>query len=187
VPQDHRNFIEEAMAAARGVAGLVVGNRDVARHFDLTTHGLVGSLIALLLVTGISAYLPVLMGHPGVMLRGVAGYAILLALQVCFSAIVLAQLKRLDGFVPYLTADNWASVYVTILSTALSLVGVSDEFLSFPLAILVIVVAVNIGRLIVTLPPLQVAMFVIAQMVGAVVGAFAVGLVLPLPAGLAGQ
>lgn len=187
MPQDQRNFIEEAIAAARGVAGLVVGNREAERQFDLTPRGLIGSLIALLLVTGVSAYLPVLMGHPGMVLRGLFGYTLLLALQVACSAIVLLQLKRLDGFVPYLTADNWASVFVTILSTALNLVGVSDEFLSLPVAILVIVVAVNIGRLIVKLPPLQVAMFVIAQMVGAIVGAFALSLFLPLPPGMVGQ
>jgi hypothetical protein len=101
-------------------------------------------------------------------------------MQVGFSAIVLFQVKRLDGFVPYLTADNWASVYVTIGSTALSLMGVSDEFLSVPIAVLVIVIAVNIGRLIVRLEPLQVAMFVIAQMVGAVVGSFVLSLFVPL-------
>lgn len=175
------------MAAARGIAGLVVGNRESEWHFNLTTHGLVGSLIALLLVTGVSAYLPVLMGHPGAVLRGLVGYALLLALQVACSAIVLMQLKRLDAFVSYFTADNWASVYVTIASTVLNLVGVSDAFLSLPIAVLVIVIAVNIGRLIVKLSPLQVAMFVIAQMVGAVVGAFALSLFLPLPPALTGQ
>lgn len=176
MPQEQRNFIEEAVAAARGVAGLVVGNREVERWFNLTPHGLIGSLIALLAVTGISAVLPMVMGHPGAVLRGLAGYGLLLALQVACSAIVLWQVKRLDGFMPYLTAANWASVYVTVISTALNLVGVSDEFLSLPLAVLVIVIAVNIGRLIVKLPPLQVAMFVIAQTVGAVIGTLALGL-----------
>jgi len=175
-----RHFIQEAIAAARGVAGLVVGNREAERQFDLTPHGLVGSLIALLLVTGVSAFIPVLMGHPGMVLRGFASYALLLALQVACSAIVLWQLRRGDGFVPYLTADNWASVYVTIVSTVLNLVGVSDEILSLPIAVLVIVIAVNIGRLIVKLSPLQVAMFVIAQMVGAVVGTFALSLLVPV-------
>lgn len=175
-----RQFLDEAVAAARGVAGLVVGDRAVERHFDLTLRGLLGSLIALLLVTAASAYLPVLMGQPGGILRGILAYSLLLSLQVGFSAIVLFQVKRLDGFVPYFTADNWASVYVTILSTALSLMGVSDEFLSVPIAVLVIVIAVNIGRLIVKLEPLQVAMFVIAQMVGAVAGGFVLSLFVPI-------
>lgn len=175
-----RGLIEEVLAAGRGVAGLVVGDREVARHFDLTLRGLLGSLIALLLITAASAYLPVLMGRHGGVLRGILGYGLLVSMQVGFSAIALLQLKRLDGFVPYLTADNWASVYVTIASTALSLMGVSDEFLSVPIAVLVIVIAVNIGRLIVGLSPLQVAMFVIAQMVGAVVGSFVLGLFVPV-------
>lgn len=175
-----RGLIDEALAAGRGVAGLVTGDREVGRHFDLTVRGLLGSLIALLLITAASAYLPVLMGRPGGVLRGILGYGLLVSMQVGFSAIALLQLKRLDGFVPYLTADNWASVYVTIASTALSLMGVSDEFLSVPIAVLVIVIAVNIGRLIVRLEPLQVAMFVIAQMVGAVVGSFVLSLFVPI-------
>ncbi len=175
-----RSFIEEAIAAGRGVAGLVVGDREVVRHFDPTIRGLLGSLIALLLITAASAYLPVLMGRPGGVLRGILGYGLLLSLQVGFSAIVLGQLKRIDGFVPYFTADNWASVYVTIASTVLSLMGVSDEFLSVPIAVLVIVIAVNIGRLIVRLEPLQVAMFVVAQMVGAVFGTFVLSILLPV-------
>lgn len=186
MPQDQSSFIQEAISAGRGVAALVVGNREAGRHFDLSSRGLIGSLIALLLVTGISALVPLLTGHPGLVLRGIASYSLLLALQVACSAIVLWQLQRLDGFVPYLTADNWASVYVTIISTAVNLMGVSDEILSLPIAILVIVVAVNIGRLIVKLSPLQVAMMVIAQMVGAVVGTFALSLIVPMP-GLLGQ
>jgi hypothetical protein len=174
------SFIDEAISAARGVAGLVVGNREVERRFDLTLRGLLGSLIALLFVTAISAALPMLMGQPGGVLRGILSYSLLLSLQVGCSAIVLVQLKRLDGFVPYFTADNWASVYVTILSTGLNLAGVSDEFLSLPVAVLVIVIAVNIGRLIVKLEPLQVAMFVIAQMVGAVAGGFVLSLFVPI-------
>jgi hypothetical protein len=175
-----RSFLDEAVAAGRGVAGLVTGDREVARHFDLTLRGLLGSLIALLLVTAVSAYLPMLMGRTGGVLRGILGYSLLLGLQVGFSAIVLAQLRRLDGFVPYFTADNWASVYVTIVSTALGLMGVSDEFLSVPIAVLVIVIAVNIGRLIVGLSPLQVAMFVVAQMVGAVTGSFILSVLFPV-------
>ncbi len=162
------------------MAGLVVGDREVSRHFDLTLRGLYGSLIALLLVTAASAYLPVLMGRPGGMLLGILGYGLLLSMQIGFSAIVLLQVKRLDGFVPYFTADNWASVYVTVGSTALSLMGISDEFLSVPIAVLVIVIAVNIGRLIIRLEPLQVAMFVVAQMVGAVIGSFVLSLFVPV-------
>jgi len=180
------SYLNEVLSAARGVAGLVVGDRSASRRFDPTPHGLVGSFIGLLVVTAISAYLPVLLGQKGALLRAIAGYALLFACQAACSGIVLAQLKRLDGFVPYLVADNWASVFVTIGATLLGLAGLDGELLSLPLAVLVIVIAVNIARLVVVLPPLQVAMFVIAQLVGAMVGAFAVNLLLPLPDGMIG-
>lgn len=178
--EPQRGFLAEAIAAARGVGGLIVGNREVERQFDFSLRGMLGSLIALLLVTGVSAYLPVLLGLPGGVLRSILSYGLLLALQIACSTIVLWQLKRLDGFIPYFTADNWASVYVTIGSTALTFAGLSNEFLSLPISVLVIVIAVNIGRLIVKLEPLQVAMFVIAQLVGSVIGAFALSLLMPI-------
>ena len=43
--------------------------------------------------------------------------------EIGFSAIVLRQLKRLDGLVPYLVADNWATFYITVFSTVLALVN----------------------------------------------------------------
>ena len=65
---------------------------------------------------------------------------------------MLRQIGRLDGLVPYLVADNWATFFITIVSTLLTLVGIGDEFAIIALGILVIIVEVNIARLIVTLP-----------------------------------
>ena len=79
---------------------------------------------------------------------------------------MLRQIGRLDGLVPYLVADNWATFFITIISTLLSLAGIGDEFAIIALGILVIIVEINIARLIVTLPGLQIAMFLIAQLVG---------------------
>src|SRR3546814_4223802 len=58
--------------------------------------------------------------------RSVVMVTILVALQIGYSAIVLRQLKRLDGLVPYLVADNWATFFITLGSTALALTK-SDE------------------------------------------------------------
>lgn len=177
-----KSFWNEAVAAARGVGGLIVGDREVARRFDLTTHGLAGSFIALLVVMGIGAGLPLLLGYQGLVLRAVSIFAISFALQVGCATVALLQARRLDGFVPYLVADNWASVYVTLAGLVLSLVGVPNEIVGFPVGVLMVVIAVNIGRLIIGLPPLQVAMFTVAQVVGYLLGGLLVPYLLPAAA-----
>lgn len=173
----------EVASAARGVLALLVGNRQAPGYFDLSQRGLVGSFIALLVATGLNAMLPLLLGLPGAqgsVFRSVATVAVLLAFQIGFSAIVLRQLKRLDGLGPYLVADNWATFYVTLVTMLLGVIGVGGGYLVLPLAIIVIVIEVNIGRLIVTLAPLQIAMFLVARLVGVSIGLLLVGGLFPL-------
>jgi hypothetical protein len=106
---------------------------------------------------------------------------ILFGFQIGFAAIVLRQMKRLDGLQPYLVADNWASVYISLGQLVLSFVGFQGEIAFFALSILVIVVEINIARLIVTLAPLQIAMFMIAQLVGVSIALIIVGMLFPSP------
>jgi hypothetical protein len=177
-------FIDELKAAARGSVALLIGDRGAANYFDFSLRGLCGSAIAFLLATALNAYLPALLGMQvgsGTITRGLLMVALLLALQIAFSAIVLRQLKRLDGFVPYLVADNWVTFFITLLSTGLMLFGVSGDVAIIGIGILVIVVEINIARLIVTLSPLQIAMFLIAQLVGVSIGLLIYGMVMPLP------
>jgi len=178
VPQA-KSFWSEAVAAARGVGGLIVGDREVAGRFNLTPQGLAGSFVALLIVMGVGAGLPLLLGYQGLVLRAVVIFAVSFALQIGCAALALLQAKRLDGFVPYLVADNWASVCVTVAGLVLSLLGVPNEIIGFPVGVLMIIIAVNIGRLIIKLPPMQVAMFTVAQVVGYLLGGFLVPYLLP--------
>jgi len=173
VPQQN-TFLAEAAAAARGVVAVTIGNREAGRYFNLTPHGLVGSFIALLLIAGIGAALPLAFGLHGRVLLGVVVSTVSLVLQVGCGAIALMQAKRLDGLLPYVVVDNWASFYVTAISIILSLIGAPDDIIGFPIGVLIVVVAVNIGRVIIKLEPLQTAMFVIAQVVGYLVGGIAI-------------
>jgi hypothetical protein len=176
-------ILDEMRNAARGVVALITGSRRAAEHFDFSERGLAGSFIAFLFVTGLNAALPKLLGMgSGGIFRAVATIAILFTLQIVFSAIALRQLKRLDGLVPYLVADNWATFFITIGSTLMALVGITGDFAVIAIGVLVIIVEINIARLIVTLSPLQIAIFLIAQLVGASIGLILVGLLLPLPA-----
>jgi hypothetical protein len=176
-------FIEEMMAAGRGVIGLLTGNRQSGSYFDFSPRGLAGSFIALLLVTALNAVLPVILGldSGGGVARGIFMVAILLGLQIAFSAIVLRQLKRLDGLLPYLVADNWATFFMTLISAAIAAAGLASDFTLVVLGIVVIVIEVNIARLIVTLSPLQIAMFLIAQLVGVSIGLVLAALLIPMP------
>jgi hypothetical protein len=171
-------IIEEATAAMRGVAALVVGDRRSPQYFDFSQRGLVGSFIAFLSVTLLNAGLPMLLGRagpPGETFRAIAVVALLFVCQIGFAAIVLRQLKRLDGLVPYIIADNWATFVVTLGLTILTLFGFSGEIAVLLVGILVIIIEINIARLIVTLSPMQIAMFIVAQFVGVALGLLLVG------------
>jgi hypothetical protein len=176
-------FLEELMTAGRGVIGLLIGNRRAGSYFDFSQRGLVGSFIAFIAVTGLNAVLPVILGSkdPGGIGRSVLMVVILFALQLGCSAIVLRQLKRMDGLVPYLVADNWATFFLTLISGALAAAGIDGDPVLVILAIVVIVIEVNIARLIVTLSPLQIAMFLVAQLVGVSIGLAVIGFAFPLP------
>jgi hypothetical protein len=181
LPQ-HSTFIEEMMAAGRGVLGLFVGNRQSGSYFDFSERGLAGSFIALLLVTILNASMPTIMGATDDSIaRAVLIVAILFALQIGFSIIALRQLKRMDGLVPYIVADNWATFFLTLISTALVAAGLASDFTLIVLGIIVIIIEVNIARLIVTLSPIQIAMFLIAQLVGVSIGLLLVGFLFPIP------
>ena len=183
MPNTQTTIFEELRAAGRGLLALLIGDRKAPTYFDFSLRGLAGSFIAFLAITGVNAALPIVMGIESPVAsvgRSVLMVAILFALQIGFSAIVLRQLKRLDGLVPYLVADNWATFYITLGSTLLALVGFSGDLTLIAIGILVIVVEINIARLIVTLSPLQIAMFLIAQLVGVSIGLLLIGIMFPL-------
>ena len=176
-------IVEEGLTAGRGVLALIMGDRRAPSYFDFSTRGLVGSFIAFLAVTAVNALLPVLVGATGPsasIFRSVMTIAILFAFQIGAAAIVLRQLGRSDGLVPYLVADNWATFFITIGTALLALVGFSGDMVLIVVGILVIVVEINIARLIVTLSPMQIAMFIVAQLVGVSVGLLVMGMLFPL-------
>lgn len=179
-------FVEEMILAARGLVALIMGRRNSPDYFDLSPRGLVGSFIAFAIATGLNAFLPMLLGADGDMGLS-AGQATFMALmlfglQIGFAALMLRQIGRLDGLMPYLVADNWATFYITLLSALLSVTGMAGEAALFLIAIVVIVIEIQIARLIVTLRPLQIAAFLIAQLVGVTVGLLLLGALIPAPA-----
>jgi hypothetical protein len=176
-------FLEELMAGGRGMLGLLIGDKQSGSYFDFSRRGLYGSFIAFLAVTALNALVPTMLGQgdPGGIGRSIAMVAILFVLQVAFSAIVLRQINRLDGLVPYLVADNWATFFVTAASSIVGIFGPAGDFGLVVAALLVLVIEINIARLIVTLSRWQIAMFLVAQVVGVLIGLMVIGSIFPLP------
>jgi len=186
LPKQPTTIIDELLAAARGVAAIITGDRRAPGYFDFSQRGLAGSFIAFLLATALSAYAPLIGGDagsgalpPG---RLILTALFLFAIQVGFSALVLRQLNRLDGFVPYLVADNWATFFLTAASSLVTLLGLNGDLIVVVVGIVVLVVEINTARLIVTLSPWQIAMFLVAQLVGVAIGLIIISFFMPMPA-----
>jgi hypothetical protein len=173
------------MAAGRGVIALIMGDRQAAGFFDLTRRGLITSFIVLLLAVALRACLPILVSqqHDSA-LSSVAQYAILFVAQLGFTVIVLNQVKRMDALVAYVIADNWGSFFLTLFLAALVDAGVGSDTVTadgvaIVFGIIIIVIEVNIGRLVMGLSPLQIAMLIIAQIVGLLLGAVLIYFLFP--------
>lgn len=183
MPERGNDIWNEVASAARGVVALLMGDRRAASYFDFSERGLVGSFIAFLVVALINTAVPLLLGVPGMsgtVFRAIATVCIVLALQIAAAALVLRQLKRSDGLVPYIVVDNWATFYLTIATTLLGLVGIGGELVFIATGIVIIIIMVNIARLILTLTPWQIAAFLVVQIISGIVALFVVSAVFPL-------
>lgn len=178
-----KTLITEMSAAARGTLALLRGRRNASDYFDLGTRGLIGSLIAFVFAAGFNALLPGFLGATGegpLPWQSLIMVAVLYILQIGFGALALMQFGRLDGLVPYLVASNWVTFFATLLSGLLTISGLSVDVALLILVVLVLVIEINIARLIVTLKISQIAMFLIAQLVGGMVGLMLIGTVFPM-------
>lgn len=181
-------FLDETIAAARGCLALLIGNRQASNWFDFSIRGLVGSLIAMLVTTAFMAFFGAYMlGMPtiaGEATRTLIGSIILVGINAGVTWLLLRKYGRLDGFVPFLVADSWVRAVASIVSMMVIVISGQSEFVTFAVGLAVLVLDVNIGRLIVTLPAGRIAILVIVQLVASVVGLLllmALGIVAPLP------
>jgi hypothetical protein len=175
-------LIEELTRAARGVAGLVIGDRKSPGYFDFSLRGLYGSFIAYLLILGLNAVAPILLGIPGsqgTVLRVTLSNVLLYGAQVAACALALRQLDRRESFVPYLVANNWASFFFVFIALLVGLTSGGVGITLLILGILVIVVEVNIARVVIGLTAMKVVFFLVAQLVGGGVGLLLITLIFP--------
>ncbi|UYN99357.1 MAG: hypothetical protein KIT02_15805 [Devosia sp.] len=183
MPQS-QTFFEEASQAMRGCWALITGQRDVANWFDFSQRGLVGSLIAVVLALLLAGFGPLLLGlqaPAGAASQSVIMNAALFLAQAGMAWIVLRQMGRQDGFVPYLVATNW----VTLLSGALLLIsllfGEAGMIMLMVIVIVALLTFINIGRFIVTLKPIQIGLLFVSQAVGVFLALAVLAVLLPMP------
>lgn len=182
-------FAEELMAAGRGVIGLLTGDRAAGSFFDFSQRGLVGSFIALLLVTALTAVIPTLLGTdmPGDIGRSIISDLILFASAFGTATAVLSQLKRMDGLVPYFVASNWATFFMQLVVSAIAAAGLTGVPLVIGFLVVILLIEVNTLRLIVTLAPIQIALFLVGEFVGLAIASLIIAALFPPSAELAAQ
>lgn len=183
MPERSNDIWNEVTSAARGVVALIIGDRRAGSYFDFSDRGIVGSFIAFLVVAMLNTAVPLVLGVPGTsgtVFRAIATVMIVLVLQIGAAAMVLRQLKRSDALVPYIVVDNWATFYLTIVTTLLGLVGLGGELMFIATGIVIIIIMINIARLILTLTPWQIASFLVVQLISGVIALFVISAVFPL-------
>jgi len=166
-------LFEEMISAGRGIFALFMGSRDATRHFDFTLRGLIGSIVGLIIALTLSAYLPSLLGTNSADVRPHQAFiytSSIYLFQMSTAVVVLRQLNRLDAVVPYLVADNWATFIITLLTLIPIFLQVEPFLVLMVLAIVVVVVKVNIARLIVTLTPWKIVLFLGAHLLAGFLG-----------------
>lgn len=183
--QSNAPFFEEAALAFRGCIALITGKRDSSTFFDFSQRGLIGSLIAAVVAIMLAAFGPQLLGlhlPAGAATQSVIVNGVLFVAQAGMAAVVLRQMGRQDGFVPYLVASNWVTLLSAVLLLISTLFGEVGIVLLLGIAIVALLTFINIGRFIVTLAPLQIALLFVSQAVGVFLALGIVALFLPAPA-----
>mgnify|MGYP001027599070 CR=1 FL=1 len=166
------NFLEELMAAGRGLIRLLVGDRRAGSYFDFSQRGLAGSFIALLIVAGLDAVLPLILSsrHDSIA-TSMFQLVVIYGFQLGFTTLVLRQLKRI----------------ATLILGAIFAAGIGASIAILVIGIMAIVIEVNIARLVMTLSPLHIAFMIGAQIIGVLIGLLLLMLLFPLPPDVAAE
>lgn len=174
-------IVDEFVAAMRGCVALVMGRREAPSYFDFSQKGLVGSLIAVLVTLGITAYWPLVAGvplPPGSATQSVLLNGMLFVAQAGTGFLALRQMGRQDGFIPYLVASNWVTLFVALISPFTYLLGPAGILVVLLIVVIAITTFINVGRLIVTLKPMQIGLLFLSQAVGVFLAIVVLGLFL---------
>lgn len=175
-------LIEEARAAALGCLAVLRGERDAPAYFDLTLRGLLGSLIALLIVVGIQVHLPGSSdaGGPGLTPFGQLLFVgAVAALWIVVLYYFLKTIGRDNRLVPFLVVNNWGSVYASLIWIALALFGFGGVFGTFLVGVGSIYFFVRTALIVIELRPVMILALMGVQLVAGLFALMLLGLLLP--------
>ncbi len=167
--ETRRPFIAEFRSAMRGIVALLGGDRAAPRYFDFSPAGVAGSFVPVLVVAVLEMIeqMAIGMAAPGDITRSAVQTGIIYAVFIGSTALLLLAIGRRDAFRPFLVTYNWVNAALTMVIGLLMMAGF---MVAMALAFVgTLVMIINIGRLIMTLKPGQVAMLLITQVIGGAV------------------
>ena len=174
VSQPLPTLLEETRAALAGSWRLVAGRRDAPGYFSTDMRGLVSSFIALLISVAITFLASGVVAPAG---AEISTFAALLQNALSYAGImaptwVIFNLLGFAGrFVAFVTVENWLTAFVNLAVTGAALFS-GNTLLTVIVAaagVITLVARINNARLVVGMKAAQIAMLVVAQIVGTLV------------------
>ncbi|NOZ33152.1 MAG: hypothetical protein GXP01_08800 [Alphaproteobacteria bacterium] len=163
------NYILEVGAALRGCLAVLLGRRDAVEHFNLTLHGLVGSLIAIVIGNALLAVTPSphVEGQPDIFLTPSQAVVVNFGVTAISIAVIyyyLMVVGRKSHFVPFIVVYNWGSFFNSVILIGIDLAAITTLLAPAFVAILTIYFFIRAARIVIGLPPMLVAGMIIAQL-----------------------
>lgn len=164
----------------RGVLALVVGDRNAGSFFDFGQRGVVTSFLPLLILMGLQIVASMALGlpTPGGFARSIIETVVAYGAIMGGTGLLLRALSRQDVLWPFLVVFNWSNVGLTVLLVISMLTGFTPAL--FLLVVVAMIISINIGRLIMTLRPVQIALLIGVQVVGLFAALLLVSFLFPL-------
>ncbi|MCD7058890.1 hypothetical protein [Pelagibacterium xiamenense] len=175
------SLVQEAFSAADGCWRLAIGRREAPSYFSDDLSGLVSSFIGLIVSVAIALIVTAITVPSA---SGVTSFSfffsdvLLYGILTGASWVVLRFLDKADRFVAYLTVSNWLSTFFGIAFQILALVGLPGEAILLIALVAGLATYINNARLVVGLRAAGIAMLMVGQVVGVMIGLLVAGAIL---------
>lgn len=180
---ENSTFIAETKDALRGILALLRGDRAAPRYFDFSPAGVASSFVPVLLIAGIELVLQAITGATpaGGVTRAALQTAIIYCSFIGSSAVLLNMIGRRDALSPFIVTYNWTNAALTLVLPLLFITGVVVALLVA--VVVTFLILINIGRLVMTLKPGQIAMLIVVQLIGGTIALLFISALFPMPGG----
>jgi len=162
------DLFDEIVRAGQGTLALVRGQRNAPSFFDYSYAGLAGSFAFLVITLGLSAFLNASVSQQTPFtLSAWQWFSMLvsiISIQLASAAFVLAQMRRSDGLLPYIVTSNWTTFFLSMIALIIGFLPLGFSVTMFVLLAGTLIIWVNTLRLVVTLSPGQIAIFILVQL-----------------------